>query len=145
MANRPSAASKYGRRDCRRRFGVLRASGPVAIVIFETGDGSVLFNLFLPFELLPCYTARSKALFDLQIDEKSKSIPKTTEVIDDIAFQTNILALNAAVEAARAGKHGKGFSVVAEEMRALVSCPLMTPATGDTERMLRSKQAESSV
>ena len=55
------------------------------------------------------------------IDEKSRSIQKTTKVIDDIAFQTNILALNAAVEAARAGQHGKGFAVVAEEVRNLAS------------------------
>jgi len=55
------------------------------------------------------------------IDEKTKDILKTTRVIDDIAFQTNILALNAAVEAARAGHHGKGFAVVAEEVRSLAS------------------------
>ena len=55
------------------------------------------------------------------IDEKSQNIVKTTKLIDDIAFQTNILALNAAVEAARAGEHGKGFAVVAEEVRNLAS------------------------
>ena len=55
------------------------------------------------------------------IEVQSKDILKTTKVIDDIAFQTNILALNAAVEAARAGQHGKGFAVVAEEVRSLAS------------------------
>lgn len=49
----------------------------------------------------------------------SKKIEEIINVIDDIAFQTNLLALNAAVEAARAGEQGKGFSVVAEAVRAL--------------------------
>ncbi|MDD3437096.1 MAG: methyl-accepting chemotaxis protein [Candidatus Gastranaerophilales bacterium] len=55
----------------------------------------------------------------LELSERTQQIGETIEVVEDIAEQTNMLALNAAVEAARAGENGKGFSVVAGEIRKL--------------------------
>jgi len=115
--------------DNAQRSGEMATEG--GEVVRQTVEGMNAIN--------DAVTASANAVQEL--GKRGEQIGEVIQVINDIADQTNLLALNAAIEAARAGEHGRGFAVVADEVRKLAD--RTTRATEEIAESIQAIQVET--
>lgn len=104
------------------------------------GGKSVVMNTMQVIEDLASEVENTSTIIQ-QVEEDSDNIGNILDVIKGIAEQTNLLALNAAIEAARAGEQGRGFAVVADEVRTLAS--RTQDSTNEIQEMIEKLQSGS--